>query len=414
MINLLIFAFYYLLLAVPSSAALEWPYGPLSTESRWIVNANGDKVIYAGANWPGAADTMIPEGLQYSSIADIVSKIKNIGMNVIRLTYAIQMIDEIYENGQDTDIKTSLINALGETNGTSVYNAVVENNPQFGPTTTRLDVFDAIAAECAEQEIYVHLDNHISKAEWCCSSDDGNSWFWDTYFNVTSWKRGLSYMATHAVSWTSLTSMSLRNELREPDNSTLDELSYNWHDWYINVVAAADAINAANPDVLIFLSGLNFDTEFHPIPAGSDLGSGIVFNKSDFAYADKLVLEIHDYATVTSCSSEESRLYYNVLGALNTSDSDIVNIFPVVMTEWGLAQTTSGYTAAYASCLADILPEQQVGWMIWVLAGSYYIREGTQDYEESWGLFDHEWDDWRCPDCIEDDLIPMINATLQG
>jgi len=24
--------------------------------------------------------------------------------------------------------------------------------------------------------------------------------------------------------------------------------------------------------------------------------------------------------------------------------------------------------------------------MIWVLAGSYYIRSGTQDYDETWGM----------------------------
>lgn len=36
----------------------------------------------------------------------------------------------------------------------------------------------------------------MSKAEWCCSTGDGNSWFEDTYFNVPNWQRGLAYMAT--------------------------------------------------------------------------------------------------------------------------------------------------------------------------------------------------------------------------
>lgn len=57
-------------------------------------------------------------------------------------------------------------------------------------------VFDAIAAECFKQQIYVHLDNHVSKAIWCCSNTDGNSWFGDTYFNVSNWQRGIAYMAT--------------------------------------------------------------------------------------------------------------------------------------------------------------------------------------------------------------------------
>jgi hypothetical protein len=45
--------------------------------------------------------------------------------------------------------------------------------------------------------MYVHLDNHMSKAKWCCSTNDGNAWFGDTDFNVAKWKRGLEFMADH-------------------------------------------------------------------------------------------------------------------------------------------------------------------------------------------------------------------------
>lgn len=54
-----------------------------------------------------------------------------------------------------------------------------------------------MAAECERQEIYIHLDNHISKGMWCCSQTDGNAWFGDEYFNVENWVRGLVYMANH-------------------------------------------------------------------------------------------------------------------------------------------------------------------------------------------------------------------------
>jgi hypothetical protein len=42
-------------------------------------------------------------------------------------------------------------------------------------------VFDAVAAELAEQEIWISLDNHVSKAQWCCGADDGNTWFGGRY-----------------------------------------------------------------------------------------------------------------------------------------------------------------------------------------------------------------------------------------
>lgn len=128
-------------LAIPCAVRAAWPNGPFVTSGRWIADASGTVVTYAGVNWPGAADTMLPEGLQYQSISDIVSKIKGLGMNVIRLTYAIEMVDQITNNGgKDIPIQTAFVNALGQQNGSAVYAKVVANNPTFNAATTRLQV----------------------------------------------------------------------------------------------------------------------------------------------------------------------------------------------------------------------------------------------------------------------------------
>ena len=184
-------------------------------------------------------------------------------------------------------------------------------------------------------------------------------------------------------------SMSLRNELREPDDDpSLASSSYNWENWYQNIVPAADGINAANPNVLIFLSGLNYDTDLTPIPTGAALGGGYTFHKSSFSYANKLVLELHNYATTTtSCSGLESSLYSTGYDALSSTDSSVVNVMPVVMTEFGHAQDDADYATVYSTCLESYLTSIHGGWMIWVLAGSYYIRQGIQDYDETWGEY---------------------------
>lgn len=122
------------------ASAQSWPYGPFTTDGRWIHNTLGQNVTYAGVNWPGAADTMLPEGLQYASIADTMTKIKSLGMNVIRLTFAIEMIDQIYENGKDVAIGDALTDALGATNGSKVLQQILNNNPSFTSNTTRLEV----------------------------------------------------------------------------------------------------------------------------------------------------------------------------------------------------------------------------------------------------------------------------------
>jgi hypothetical protein len=56
----------------------------------------------------------------------------------------------------------------------------------------------------------------------------------------------------------------------------------------------------------------------------------------------------------------------------------------MLVTEYGYDQVAD-YKGVYAMCLQSYLPAQHVGWTLWVLAGSYYIRDGTQDYEETWG-----------------------------
>lgn len=188
--------------------------------------------------------------------------------------------------------------------------------------------------------------------------------------------------------WGNMMTMSLRNELRSPDNNPPILATYNWETWYANVVPAMDLINGANPDVIIFMSGLGFDTTMAPITTATDLGSGTTFLKTDFTYANKLVVEIHNYDNdETVCGNLEGALYVDGYNGLNSSDPEVVNVFPVIMTEWGHGQDAADYAGVYQTCLASFLGGLNAGWMVWVLAGSYYIREGTQDYDETWGMF---------------------------
>jgi hypothetical protein len=205
-------------------------------------------------------------------------------------------------------------------------------------------------------------------------------------------------------------SIGLRNELRKPDKAG-SSLSYNWQTWYTQVMSAADIVNGANPNVLIFFSGLDYDTKLTPIPDAEDLGGGKKFRLTDFNYREKLVLELHNYQTsATSCSSIESGLWN--AGFKATGDK-AVNRMPVVLTEFGFTQADNSYTKAYATCLKKLMPQWRTGWTVWVIAGSYYTRGGKQDFEENWGLLNHGWSDWRNKDAIKA-LKEMVDQTLRA
>lgn len=223
--------------------------------------------------------------------------------------------------------------------------------------------------------------------------------------------------------------MSLRNEPREPTSGPASaRQTYNWQGWYGFVRRGADAIYNANPVPLIFLSGLSYDTYITPVVQGTALTPGQGrFNRDDFNLGtiagaqttgtpygrNKLVLEIHNYErSVSSCSTLRGTLYRNGFQAMNTSDRAAVNIMPVMLTEFGFPMDDRAYRDTYASCIAQYLPSIGAGWHIWVLAGSYYIRSGRQEYDEAWGLVTKDWSAWRSPGYINNQAIPMVRATL--
>lgn len=138
---------------------------PLSSSDQWIIDASGSHVPFVGINWPGAADTMLPEGLNYQSIANIVDKITQTGFNVVRLTFAIELVDDILDNGGDVSLNDTLTRALGQENGTIVLNNILVNNPSFTAETTRLQV----------RSIFPHLEltpegNHARGIDDFCRS----------------------------------------------------------------------------------------------------------------------------------------------------------------------------------------------------------------------------------------------------
>lgn len=120
--------------------SFAFPNAPFNVNGRWVEDSTGANFTYIGSNWPGHGEVMIPEGLQYQSIQSIVSKMRSLNMNQVRLTFAIEMIDDIKDRGGDVTIQTAFRRALGNSNGDAIYQKVIKNNPQFGPTTTRLQV----------------------------------------------------------------------------------------------------------------------------------------------------------------------------------------------------------------------------------------------------------------------------------
>lgn len=142
--------------------------------------------------------------------------------------------------------------------------------------------------------------------------------------------------------------------------------------------AATDAVHKQNPAAVIFLSGLGFDTDLSVVSSNK-------FHKSDWP-AGKTALELHRYDNGVD-GANKCNDFYNSLdkNGWNVMKEGHPNSMPVVMTEFGFAQDSTTHQKPYAQCLKSFFDERRAGWMYWVLAGSYYIRQGKQDSDEKWG-----------------------------
>ncbi|KAL8871369.1 MAG: hypothetical protein Q9174_002778, partial [Haloplaca sp. 1 TL-2023] len=128
--------------------------------------------------------------------------------------------------------------------------------------------------------------------------------------------------------------MALRNELREDNSFIWTGKWVTWDNWYGNMTDSASAVHAANPDLLIFISGMGFDTRLRDIfikTGGALAEKAIAFSK--LPYVDKIVLEVHNYdmdGSDTTCEAKLEELTFNALLAQNVSaPGEIVRPYPV-------------------------------------------------------------------------------------
>jgi hypothetical protein len=154
------------------------------------------------------------------------------------------------------------------------------------------------------------------------------------------------------------------------------------------MVEAATAVNKANPNILIYFSGMDSDFNIEPAVAGSTLvDSTFSFSVASYPWANKLVFELHEY---DEGLSNVCFFYEVLLQSFGFNDiSSGNNMAPLVITEWGHSEEDSSgaYNSPYSQCLTQYMAQEQIGWMLWVLAGSYYIRSGDQDSDETYGTF---------------------------
>lgn len=148
---------YLLITLLAACCAIKYP---LSTKNAEIVDADGRHVRLACVNWYGAhMERYVVDGLDVQNLQYIVHRLHELGFNCVRLVYSLDMI---------------FLNPI------VARNAVGANPALYG--LKAMDIFKKVVEELNDAGLMIILNNHISKAGWCCSTTDGEGLWWTSAY----------------------------------------------------------------------------------------------------------------------------------------------------------------------------------------------------------------------------------------
>jgi len=348
---------------------------PLHTSGRYLLDANGYRVRLKAVNWYGTeGPDAVVGGLAYQSIGTIAGELHTWGFNAVRLLWS---------------------NQTYETNPV-VASKLLAANPNLAGMHA-LDILDQVVSTLAANHLMVILDNHVSDAIWCCSDTDGDGLWYTNTFPESAWISDWQGMAQRYANQPDVIGADLRNELR---CATLNgsKLCATWGgpaatDWHSAAQRGGNAVLGANPNLLVFVEGLNY---------AGDL-SGVANLPLTLSAPNRVVYEAHNYG------------FWYPSGSLTGYDDWVNDITP----QWGYLVTGGNpqplWIGEFGTCntvdtcvnstantdlgfwfqiITQYIQANSVDWCYWPANGTFSdYPNANRVYGgiETYGLFNSAW-----------------------
>ena len=359
-------------------ACLAWNAGPargqadivppLHTEGYRIVDAAGHAIRLTSVNWYGFDEKeYVAGGLDHAPLNTIVEQIRAIGVNSVRLPWANETLEH-----------DPLPPAYA-----------VAANPQFKGKHA-MEIMDAVIAALARAHIMVILDNHVSRADWCCSETDGNGLWYNEEYPETKWLADWETIARRYGNQPWVVGADLRNELRSGAAWGGSDPKLDWH-------AAAErggkAVLSANSRLLIMVEGPEYSTNFtglDKLPAKLPLEHRLVY--SPHAYNS----EGHPFANY-----EELKQAYDARAGFLLHAEPAV---PLWIGEFGTCQDLNcGANSDWFRMFMRLLGENDLlSWSYWPLNGTQSSGQSRKyDAVEPFGLLSTDYKHIAAPKVVE-------------
>ncbi|KAI3880990.1 hypothetical protein MKW92_035576 [Papaver armeniacum] len=263
------------------------------------------------------------------------------GFNCVRLTWPLCLVTN--DSLASVTVRKSFQN-LGLVESISGIQA----NNQSLLDLPVIEALQAVVNNLAENDVMVILDNHISKPGSCF---EDNGFFGD---DPQLWIKGLTKMASIFNGSTSVVGMSLRNELRGRKQ--------NVKDWYKYMQQGDEAVHVANPNVLVILSGLNFDADL----------SFFAKQPVNLTFTGKLLYEVHFTNSHDWENGNVNHVCGNIMNNWMRRAGFLLEqgVAPLFLSEFGIDQRGVNDNG-YLNCLMGVAAEFDLDWALWSLVGNY-------------------------------------------
>lgn len=248
---------------------------------------------------------------------------------------------------------------------------------------------DTVVSALARAGIMIVLDNHVSRADWCCKDDDGNGLWYSADYPEEKWLADWRAIVLRYRNQKWVVGADLRNELRSGAQWGGNDPRLDWH-------AAAErggnVVLDANPRLLAMVEGPEYSTDFSAfgsLPLTLKVPNRVVY--SPHAYSS----EAHIFT-----SYEEMKQVFDARAGFLLHHQPAV---PLWVGEFGTCQSLDcGANSQWFIWFIRYLKEKNLSWSYWPLNGtqsSGYSR--TYDSLETYGLLTPDYRHIAAPKVLE-------------
>ncbi|MFG2799337.1 cellulase family glycosylhydrolase [Streptomyces pseudovenezuelae] len=346
------------------------------TSGRQILDASGQPVRIAGINWFGfETSNHVVHGLWSRDYKSMIDQMKSLGYNTIRIPFS----DDILKAG-------TVPNSIDFSSG---KNADLQGRDSLG-------VLDKLVSYAGQDGLKVILDRHRPDS-------GGQSALWYTAaVPESTWIANLKALATRYKGQDTVVGIDLHNEPHDPacwgcgDTAT---------DWRLAAQRAGNAVLSVNPELLIFVEGVQTVNGVSGWWGGNLMG--VAQHPVQLNVANRVVYSAHDYATSVAQQSwfSDPSFPANMPGIWDKYWGYIFkqNIAPVWVGEFGTTLQSTVDQKWLAALVSYLRPTSTYGadsfhWTFW----SWNPNSG-----DTGGILK---DDWQTVDTVKDGYLASVKA----